>query len=55
MLDGVGLDKEREPVPSTSGTKHATPMEIDSAVRDDGFGTNLDQNIICKVTVVMTL
>ncbi|XP_063909003.1 double-strand-break repair protein rad21 homolog isoform X2 [Zophobas morio] len=41
VLDGVGLDKEREPVPSTSGTQHATPMEIDSAVRDDGFAGGL--------------
>jgi hypothetical protein len=48
-LDGVGLDKEREPVPSTSGTQHHTPMEIDASVRDDGFGANLDQNIICKM------
>ncbi|EEZ99261.1 double-strand-break repair protein rad21 homolog isoform X1 [Tribolium castaneum] len=46
VLDGVGLDKDREPVPSTSGTQHHAPMEMDSAVRDDGFGSNLDQNII---------
>lgn len=46
VLDGVGLDKDREPVASTSGTQD-TPMEIDTSVRDDGFGTNLDQNIIC--------
>lgn len=48
VLDGVGLDKDREPVPSTSGTQHETPMEIDTTVRDDGFGSNLDQNMICK-------
>lgn len=48
-LDGVGgLDKEREPIPSTSGTQssHHTPMEVDAPIRDDGFGTNLDQNIM---------
>lgn len=44
-LDGVGLDKDQEPIPSTSGTQH-TPMEIDTSVRDDGFGGNLDQNMI---------
>ncbi|CAH0553929.1 unnamed protein product [Brassicogethes aeneus] len=40
------MEKDREPIASTSGTQHDTPMEIDSSVRDDGFGTNLDQNII---------
>ncbi|KAF5300497.1 hypothetical protein FQA39_LY02296 [Lamprigera yunnana] len=47
-LDGVsGLDKESEPVPSTSGTQSShTPMEVDPPIRDDGFGTNLDQNIM---------
>ncbi|KAF5286657.1 hypothetical protein FQR65_LT12488 [Abscondita terminalis] len=48
-LDGVGgLDKEREPIPSTSGTQssHHAPMEVDAPIRDDGFGTNLDQNIM---------
>lgn len=49
-LDGVGLDKDREPIPSTSGTQpaHPSPMDVDVPVRDDGFGTNLDQNIIGK-------
>ncbi|KAF2894481.1 hypothetical protein ILUMI_11681 [Ignelater luminosus] len=47
-LDGVGLDKDREPIPSTSGTQpaHPSPMDVDVPGRDDGFGTNLDQNII---------
>lgn len=48
VLEPVGLEKEREPVPSTSGTQHhETPMEIDTSVRDDGFEANLDNNMIC--------
>lgn len=48
-MDNVGLDKDKEPVPSTSGTHSGvTPMEVDTPIRDDGFGGNLDQNIICK-------
>ncbi|KRT86530.1 hypothetical protein AMK59_1363 [Oryctes borbonicus] len=35
VLDGVGIEKEREPIPSTSGTQ---PMEVDSHIRDEGFG-----------------
>lgn len=38
------LEKEPEPLPSTSGAPQ--PMEIDTTVRDDGFGGNLDQNMI---------
>lgn len=47
-LDGVShLDKDREPIPSTSGTQPShTPMEVDAPIRDDGFGTNIDQNIM---------
>lgn len=47
VLDDM-LDKEREPMPSTSGTQHQhhAPMDVDSHIRDDGFGSNLDQNII---------
>lgn len=51
VLEGVGgstgLDKDKEPLPSTSGAHH-TPMEVDTPIRDDGFGGNLDQNIIGK-------
>lgn len=46
----IGLvEKDGEPVPSTSGTQpqHDTPMEIEN-VRDDGFGTNLDNNMLGK-------
>lgn len=46
----IGLvEKDGEPVPSTSGTQqqHDTPMEIENE-RDDGFGTNLDNNMLCK-------
>ncbi|XP_018565982.1 double-strand-break repair protein rad21 homolog isoform X2 [Anoplophora glabripennis] len=47
VLEPVGLEKEREPVPSTSGTQHhETPMEIDTSVRDVGFEANLDNNMI---------
>lgn len=44
------MDKEREPIPSTSGTQqqHETPMEVEAPMRDEGFGGNLEQNIICK-------
>lgn len=50
VLDNVGLDKEKEPVPSTSGAHSVhTPMEVDTPIRDDGFGGNLDQNIICRL------
>uniref|UniRef100_A0A1Y1N7N5 Rad21/Rec8-like protein N-terminal domain-containing protein n=1 Tax=Photinus pyralis TaxID=7054 RepID=A0A1Y1N7N5_PHOPY len=47
-LDGVShLDKDREPIPSTSGTQPShTPMEVDAPIRDDGFGSNIDQNIM---------
>lgn len=46
-LEGVGLDKDREPIASTSGTQNMgfTPMEVDTP---DSFRGNLDQNIICK-------
>lgn len=47
----MGLDKDPEPIPSTSGTqphhRQETPMEIDtSSVRDDGFGGTIDNNMI---------
>lgn len=47
VLDGVGLDKDREPIASTSGTQNMsfTPMEVDTP---EGFRGNLDQNMICK-------
>lgn len=48
-LEGVGLDKEREPIPSTSGLQMSTPMEVEPPLRDDGgFGGQLDQNIMCN-------
>lgn len=37
--------KEKEPVPGTSST--AQPMDIDTPIRDDGFGGHLGQDIIC--------
>lgn len=53
VLDGVEVtvDKEREPIPSTSGiqTVHESPMEVDTPIRDEGFGGHLEQNIICKI------
>ncbi|XP_033230081.1 double-strand-break repair protein rad21 homolog isoform X3 [Belonocnema kinseyi] len=36
--------KEKEPVPGTSST--AQPMDIDTPIRDDGFGGHLGQDII---------
>lgn len=50
VLDNV-MDKDKEPVagPSTSRAHSVTPMEVDTPIRDDGFGGNLDQNIICKL------
>ncbi|XP_063991538.1 double-strand-break repair protein rad21 homolog [Diachasmimorpha longicaudata] len=46
--DGPGIDstlepKEKEPVPGTSATQ---PMDIDTPIRDDGFGGHLGQDII---------
>lgn len=49
FTEPIGIvEKSGEPVPSTSGTQqHETQMEIES-VRDDGFGANLDNNMLCK-------
>ncbi|THK32942.1 double-strand-break repair protein rad21 homolog isoform X2 [Diachasma alloeum] len=46
--DGPSIDstlepKEKEPVPGTSATQ---PMDIDTPIRDDGFGGHLGQDII---------
>lgn len=47
VMDNVGLDKDKEPIPSTSGAHRShSSMEVDTPIRDDGFGGNLDQNII---------
>lgn len=47
-MDSIGLDKDKEPIPSTSGAHSVhTPMDVDTPIRDDGFGGNLDQNMIC--------
>lgn len=48
--DGPGIDttleqKEKEPVAGTSSA--AQPMDIDTPIRDDGFGGHLGQDIIC--------
>ncbi|XP_011862112.1 PREDICTED: double-strand-break repair protein rad21 homolog [Vollenhovia emeryi] len=47
--DGPGIEtaleqKEKEPVAGTSAT--AQPMDIDTPIRDDGFGGHLGQDII---------
>lgn len=48
-LEGVGMDKDHEPIPSTSGMQMPTPMDVETPLRDDGgFGAQLDQNIICN-------
>ncbi|XP_054265906.1 double-strand-break repair protein rad21 homolog [Macrosteles quadrilineatus] len=46
--DGVeGLDKEKEPQPSTSNSLMArSALDIEAPIRDDGFGGNLGQDII---------
>lgn len=50
--DGPGIEtaleqKEKEPVAGTSST--AQPMDIDTPIRDDGFGGHLGQDIICML------
>lgn len=57
--DGPGMEtaleqKEKEPIAGTSTT--AQPMDIDTPIRDDGFGGHLGQDIICmKKTIVLTI
>lgn len=48
--DGPGIEttleqKEKEPVAGTSAAPQA--MDIDTPIRDDGFGGHLGQDIIC--------
>lgn len=50
--DGPGIEtaleqKEKEPVAGTSSTAQA--MDIDTPIRDDGFGGHLGQDIICMI------
>lgn len=52
--DGPGIEtaleqKEKEPVAGTSST--AQPMDIDTPIRDDGFGGHLGQDIICMLHI----
>lgn len=52
--DGPGIEtaleqKEKEPVAGTSATTQA--MDIDTPIRDDGFGGHLGQDIICMINV----
>ena len=42
--------KEKEPIPGTSST--AQPMDIDTPIRDDGFGGHLGQDIICMISFI---
>lgn len=54
--DGPGIEtaleqKEKEPVAGTSST--AQPMDIDTPIRDDGFGGHLGQDIICKLHILV--
>ncbi|KDR16555.1 double-strand-break repair protein rad21 homolog isoform X2 [Zootermopsis nevadensis] len=45
-VDHISLDKDKEPQPSTSGGQSSRlALEIDTPIRDDGFGGNLDQDI----------
>lgn len=49
--DGAGieaaLEQEKEAVAGTSAA--AQPMDIDTPIRDDGFGGHLGQDMICKI------
>lgn len=54
--DGPGMEaalesKDKEPVAGTSAAAQA--MDIDTPIRDDGFGGHLGQDIICK-TILKT-
>lgn len=56
--DGPGIEatleqKEKEPVAGTSATTQA--MDIDTPIRDDGFGGHLGQDIICAISAVIIL
>nr|XP_018899724.1 PREDICTED: double-strand-break repair protein rad21 homolog isoform X2 [Bemisia tabaci] len=47
--DDVDLDKDKEPLPSTSAgslLNHRAALEIDAPIQDDGFGGNLGQDMI---------
>lgn len=54
--DGPGIEtaleqKEKEPVAGTSSTNQA--MDIDTPIRDDGFGGHLGQDIICMIKTII--
>lgn len=49
--DGAGIEaaleqQEKEAVAGTSAA--VQPMDIDTPIRDDGFGGHLGQDMICK-------
>lgn len=53
--DGPGIEtaleqKEKEPIAGTSATTQ--PMDIDTPIRDDGFGGHLGQDIICMIKII---
>lgn len=58
-VDHISLDKDKEPQPSTSGGQSSRlALEIDTPIRDDGFGGNLDQDItgaVLKFSLVWIL
>lgn len=45
--------KEKEPVAGTSAI--AQPMDIDTPIKDDGFGGHLGQDIICMIKIIKLL
>lgn len=54
--DGPGIEtaleqKEKEPIAGTSSTNQA--MDIDTPIRDDGFGGHLGQDIICMIKTII--
>lgn len=57
--DGPGIEpaleqKEKEPIAGTSAAT-AQAMDIDTPIRDDGFGGHLGQDIICTIEIIKLL
>lgn len=46
--DGAGIEAALEDKEAVAGTSAVQPMDIDTPIRDDGFGGHLGQDIICK-------
>lgn len=46
--DGAGIEAALEDKEAVAGSSSVQPMDIDTPIRDDGFGGHLGQDIICK-------